>query len=137
MAGSVLFFVIRSELVRQSLKILLYPVPKGNMRCANWKRILQVYEFSLIFCENRTKTPSSFVQCINLSLLPGLATFLGLSESAVSLALNNKPGVSSETRKRVFEAAKAQGYDFSRKGITRYIRKGTICFAIYKKAAPS
>ena len=63
-----------------------------------------------------------------------LASLLGLSESAVSLALNNKPGVSSGTRKRVFEAAKAQGYDFSRTRITRYARKGTICFAIYKKS---
>ena len=63
-----------------------------------------------------------------------LASVLGLSESAVSLALNNIPGVSSETRKRVFEAAKAHGYDFSKKGISRYIRKGTICFAIYKKS---
>jgi len=44
-----------------------------------------------------------------------LAALLGISESAVSLALNNKPGVSTETRRRVIETAKAQGYDFARK----------------------
>ena len=39
-----------------------------------------------------------------------LAAMLGLSESAVSLALNNKPGVSRATRERVFEAAKENGF---------------------------
>ena len=63
-----------------------------------------------------------------------LAARLGLSEAAVSLALNNKPGVSSATRKRVFEAARQLGYDFSRKGATTASKKGTICFAIYKKS---
>ena len=61
-----------------------------------------------------------------------LAAQLGISESAVSLALNNKPGVSRETRKRVVEAAKAQGYDFSRKNYSE--KKGSICFAVYKKS---
>ena len=46
-----------------------------------------------------------------------LAKRLGLSESAVSLALNDKPGVSSATRKRVFEAANQCGYDFARRGM--------------------
>ncbi len=63
-----------------------------------------------------------------------LAGILGLSESAVSLALNNRPGVSSQTRKQVFEAAKKFGYDFSRKGIRLSAKKGTICFAVYKKS---
>ena len=40
-----------------------------------------------------------------------LAAQLHLSESAISLALNNKPGVSRETRKRVLEAAREQGLD--------------------------
>ena len=61
-----------------------------------------------------------------------LAAQLGLSESAVSLALNNKPGVSRETRQRVMEAAKAGGLDFSRKGYSE--KKGTVCFAVYKKS---
>ena len=66
-----------------------------------------------------------------------LAAKLGLSESAISLALNDKPGVSRETRRRVIEAAKAYGYDFSKKASAATGRKGTICFAIYKRAAPS
>ena len=44
-----------------------------------------------------------------------LAAKLGLSESAISLALNDKPGVSRATRRRVIEAAKAYGYDFSKR----------------------
>lgn len=63
-----------------------------------------------------------------------LAAKLGLSESAISLALNDKPGVSRETRRRVIEAAKAYGYDFSKKASAGTGRKGTICFAIYKKS---
>ena len=63
-----------------------------------------------------------------------LASRLGLSESAISLALNDKPGVSRATRRRVIEAAKEYGYDFSKKGISTLSKKGTICFAIYKKS---
>lgn len=63
-----------------------------------------------------------------------LAAQLGLSESAVSLALNDKPGVSRETRRRVMDAAKAAGFDFARKGISPTSRKGTVCFAIYRKS---
>ena len=43
-----------------------------------------------------------------------LAKQLNLSEAAISMALNNKPGVSTLTRKRVLEAAASAGYDFSR-----------------------
>ena len=63
-----------------------------------------------------------------------LAAMLHLSESAVSLALNDKPGVSRETRKRVLEAARESGYDFSRKAVSREQKKGVICFAIYRKS---
>jgi len=63
-----------------------------------------------------------------------LAALLGISESAVSLALNNKPGVSRSTRQRVFDAAKEHGYDFVRKSIAGNQKKGTICFSIYKKS---
>ena len=63
-----------------------------------------------------------------------LAALLGLSESAISLALNNRPGVSTETRKRVLAAAQEQGYDFSRKSISGSGKHGTICFAVYKKS---
>lgn len=41
-----------------------------------------------------------------------LAKQLNLSEAAISMALNNKPGVSTLTRKRVLEAAVSAGYDF-------------------------
>ena len=63
-----------------------------------------------------------------------LAARLGLSESAVSLALNHKPGVSTATRKRVFEAAEAGGYDFSRKAVARAGKRGTIGFVVYKRS---
>lgn len=63
-----------------------------------------------------------------------LAAKLGLSESAISLALNDKPGVSRATRRRVIEAAKQHGFDFSKKAVTTLGKKGTICFVIYKKS---
>ena len=63
-----------------------------------------------------------------------LAKLLNLSESAISLALNNKPGVSRATRKMVMEAAKEHGYDFSRKGLAPEKKKGAICFALYRKS---
>ena len=43
-----------------------------------------------------------------------LAKKLNLSQTAVSMALNNKPGVSTETRRLVVEAAEKYGYDFSK-----------------------
>lgn len=63
-----------------------------------------------------------------------LAKKLGLSESAISLALNHKPGVSTATRKRVLAAAEEYGYDFTRI-TTQDIPEnhGTIYFVIYKK----
>ena len=63
-----------------------------------------------------------------------LAALLGISESAVSLALNNKPGVSTETRRRVIEAAKAHGYDFTRKSAILSSSRGDICMVIYKRS---
>ena len=63
-----------------------------------------------------------------------LAARLGLSESAISLALNDKPGVSRATRHRVFKEARELGYDFSRKATANMGKKGMICFAIYKKS---
>ncbi|MCC8101522.1 MAG: LacI family transcriptional regulator [Clostridiales bacterium] len=43
-----------------------------------------------------------------------LARLLNLSATAVSMALNNKPGVSRETRELVIKEAETLGYDFSR-----------------------
>lgn len=64
-----------------------------------------------------------------------LAKLMGLSEAAISMALNNKPGVSTKTRKRVLEAAEAHGYDFSRISPTEdsLSMKGTIYFVVYRK----
>lgn len=53
-----------------------------------------------------------------------IAKELNISTAAVSMALNKKPGVSTETRKKVIETAKALGYDFSKneaKPETKYI----------------
>ncbi|MGN0242809.1 MAG: LacI family DNA-binding transcriptional regulator [Lachnospiraceae bacterium] len=61
-----------------------------------------------------------------------LAKRLGISTAAVSMALNNKPGVSTGTRKKVFALADELGYDFTRH--TQPIeKKGSIHFIIYKK----
>ena len=63
-----------------------------------------------------------------------LAKKLNLSESAISLALNHKPGVSTATRKRVLAAAEAYGYDLSKHMNTKpAASRGTIYFVIYKK----
>ncbi len=61
-----------------------------------------------------------------------LAKELHLSEAAISMALNDKPGVSTQTRQRVKEAAEKYGYDFTR--ITgRHSPTGSIYFAIYRR----
>ena len=61
-----------------------------------------------------------------------LASKLNLSPAAVSIALNGRHGVSTETRKRVLDAAEKYGYDFTR--ISEKKRaSGTVYFCIYKK----
>ena len=55
-----------------------------------------------------------------------LAAQLGLSEAAISIALNGKPGVSTATRRRVLEAAREAGFDFTRKAVAQSIKRGTI-----------
>lgn len=64
-----------------------------------------------------------------------LAALLHLSEAAVSMALNHKPGVSTATRQRVIDTAREHGYDFTRiKEVSEpRIEKGTLSFLIYKK----
>lgn len=61
-----------------------------------------------------------------------LARLLGLSPAAVSMALNNKPGVSRGTRHLVLEAAQQHGYDFTRVSQKRRTT-GSIYFLIFKK----
>lgn len=60
-----------------------------------------------------------------------LAKQLGLSPAAISMALNNKPGVSTETRSRVVRAAEAAGYDFSKHSI-RKTHQGEIYCIVYR-----
>lgn len=43
-----------------------------------------------------------------------LAKLMNISPTAVSMALNNKPGVSTQTREKVIQAAEHYGYDFSK-----------------------
>lgn len=61
-----------------------------------------------------------------------LSKKLNLSEAAISMALNNKSGVSTATRKRVVEAAEKYGYDFTRIS-GRHSAPGSIYFVIYRK----
>lgn len=60
-----------------------------------------------------------------------LATQLNLSATAVSMALNHKPGVSTETRSRVIKAAEKAGYDFSRLSPNKN-KSGDIYCIIYR-----
>ena len=61
---------------------------------------------------------------------------LGLSPAAVSLALNHKKGVSTETTIKVLDAAKKYGYEFKydQEHWTDSVFHGTIQFLIYKKS---
>lgn len=61
-----------------------------------------------------------------------LSKKLNLSEAAISMALNNKPGVSTATRKMVLEAAEKYGYDFTRIS-NRHSTTGSIYFVIFRK----
>ncbi|MGN0361759.1 MAG: LacI family DNA-binding transcriptional regulator [Bilifractor sp.] len=60
-----------------------------------------------------------------------IAKKLNLSETAISLALRGKPGVSTATRNLVLKTAQEMGYDFVRTTSQGQI-KGTICLVIYK-----
>ena len=64
-----------------------------------------------------------------------LASKLNLSEAAISMALHNKPGVSTKTRKLVIEEASKHGYDFSRINTSPVVSsiKGSIMLVIFKK----
>lgn len=59
-----------------------------------------------------------------------IAKALGLSPSAVSLALNNKPGVSDETRNIVLEYAEKHGYVFKQLDTPQ---KRNILFIMYQE----
>lgn len=60
-----------------------------------------------------------------------LAQKLNISPAALSLVLNNKPGVSESTRKRVLDQLEEMGYaDVARKNTPK---AGNLCFVVYKK----
>ena len=61
-----------------------------------------------------------------------LAKTLNLSAAAVSMALNNKKGVSNETRNRVYEAAMQYGYNFSQL-VEKRSEECNISFILYKR----
>lgn len=61
-----------------------------------------------------------------------IAKELNISAAAVSMALNNKPGVSTETRKIVIETAKRMGYDFSKTDSSKNDEK-IIAFVFFHK----
>ncbi len=61
-----------------------------------------------------------------------LAEILNLSPATVSMVLNNKPGISEQTRKLVMDAAADHGYQSSKKQLQKNTNK-TIQFVIYKK----
>ena len=47
-----------------------------------------------------------------------IAKKLNISAAAVSMALNNKPGVSDELRAKIFETANEMGFIYSKKILT-------------------
>lgn len=62
-----------------------------------------------------------------------LAKQLGLSATAVSMALNNKAGVSTETRQMVIRAAEEAGFDFTKIKTSESI--SGIIYVIFYKAS--
>lgn len=60
-----------------------------------------------------------------------IAEKLGISTTTVSLILNNKPGVSEETRRKVLEAAAQMGY--KKRGSIEKAKTPSLQFVIYKK----
>ena len=61
-----------------------------------------------------------------------LANILGVSPAAVSIALNNKPGVSDDTRQRILKAAKDYGYKYYAIE-TPEVKPKSISFVLFKK----
>ena len=60
-----------------------------------------------------------------------LANMLGISTAAVSMALNGKPGVSSETRTKVLAAATKLGYVTPKSRQSERQAKNIVSFVIY------
>ncbi|TDW13230.1 LacI family transcriptional regulator [Breznakia blatticola] len=61
-----------------------------------------------------------------------IAEKMGISAAAVSMALNNKPGVSVEMRHQIIDVATEMGYDFTRINQKNF-RSNTIAFIFFHK----
>lgn len=60
-----------------------------------------------------------------------LANLLNISPATVSMVLNNRPGISKETKDKVLEGAKEYGFDLSKKHMAA-VQEGMLHFIIYK-----
>lgn len=56
-----------------------------------------------------------------------LAERMGLSATAVSMALNNRPGVSAKTREMILKEAEKSGYDFSKLSLKKNASGDIYC----------
>ncbi|UWP67166.1 LacI family DNA-binding transcriptional regulator [Subdoligranulum variabile] len=63
-----------------------------------------------------------------------IARRLHLSPAAVSMALNDRPGISNATRKLVYQTAEQMGYDFSRLS-SKAEEHGTIYFICFQASS--
>lgn len=61
-----------------------------------------------------------------------VAERMGISAAAVSMALNNKPGVSLEMRHKIIDTATEMGYDFTRIN-SKNARSNTIAFIFFHR----
>ena len=52
----------------------------------------------------------------------------------MSLALNNRPGVSARTPERVWQAAREAGFDFARRVLPQTAERGRVCMLVCKKS---
>jgi DNA-binding LacI/PurR family transcriptional regulator len=62
-----------------------------------------------------------------------IAKMLGVSPATVSLVLNNKPGISDDTRNRIIQLLQEHGHDTSRLTADSSSVSKTIQFIVYKK----
>lgn len=62
-----------------------------------------------------------------------LAAQLGVSTATISMVLNNKPGISDETRERVLAEVKAAGYNIRRNSAVSRKPKDNVSLIVYKK----
>jgi LacI family transcriptional regulator len=60
-----------------------------------------------------------------------IARLAGVSKSAVSLALNGKPGISPETRQRIFQIAKEHNYQLKSRSLNADARTKSLTFLVF------